>query len=216
MKVTQAEFARLCGVNKSTVTRWIQNGRIERDAHGLIDPEAAAEMRAATESPMPHHQARKDQLDEMRASGAFSGPGEYHGTAQAGIAQHGATVAATDGVIASAARQSSQTTEPMPAMEKLGQALKLETYKLQKAKAERENMALDKESGALVERAEVDYVLADFGNSLRGLLEGLPDRMTHECLRIRDAAEMHKHLADTMADILTEMADLMKRKMETA
>jgi len=85
---------------------------------------------------------------------------------------------------------------------------------LQKAKAETANMELDKLAGALVERAEVDFVLADFGNTLRGLLEGLPDRITHECMRIRDAADMHKYLADTFADTLTEMAEHMRRKME--
>ena len=66
-RVTQAEFARITGVNRSTVHRWIQNGRIEVDAQGLIDPGAAARMRDATESPLPHHQARKAQFDEARA-----------------------------------------------------------------------------------------------------------------------------------------------------
>jgi len=183
-RVTQAEFARMAGVNRSTVHRWLQNGRIEADAHGLIDPDAAARMRDATESPLPHHQARKAQFDEQRETG--------NGKRETEPPQP----------------------EPMPAMEKLGAALKLETYKLQKAKAETANMELDKLAGALVERAEVDFVLADFGNTLRGLLEGLPDRISHECMRIRDAADMHKYLADTFADTLTEMAEHMKRKME--
>jgi len=193
-RVTQAEFARMAGVNRSTVHRWLQNGRIEADAHGLIDPDAAARMRDATESHMPHHQARKAQFDEARE----------------GIGQGGAEKTQQAGQEA----QQPATPDPMPAMEKLGAALKLETYKLQKAKAETANMELDKLAGALVERAEVDFVLADFGNTLRGLLEGLPDRITHECMRIRDAADMHKYLADTFADTLTEMAEHMKRKME--
>lgn len=189
-RVTQAEFARITGVNRSTVHRWIQNGRIEVDAQGLIDPDAARVMREATESPMPHHQARKAQFDEARQ---YPGPGQGEKT------QQGATGGAT---------------EPMPAMEKLGAALKLETWKLQKAKAETANMELDKLAGALVERAEVDFVLHDFGQTLRALLESLPDRMAHECLRIRDAAALHKYLADTYADVLVEMSEHMKRKME--
>ena len=39
-RVTQAVFARITGVNRATVHRWIQNGRIEVDAQGLIDPDA--------------------------------------------------------------------------------------------------------------------------------------------------------------------------------
>ena len=102
-RVTQAEFARLAGVNRSTVHRWIQNGRIEADAHGLIDPDAAARMRDATESPMPHHQARKAQFDEARE----------------GIGQGGAEKTQQAGQEA----QQPATPEPMPAMEKLGAAL---------------------------------------------------------------------------------------------
>ena len=65
-RVTQAEFARLAGVNRSTVTRWLQNGRIQADPSRLIDPDAALKMRAATESPLPHHQARKEQWKILR------------------------------------------------------------------------------------------------------------------------------------------------------
>ena len=68
-RVTQAEFARICGVNRSTVHRWIENGRIETDAQGLIDPEAATRMKEATSSPLPHHEARKAQFDAQRAAG---------------------------------------------------------------------------------------------------------------------------------------------------
>jgi ethanolamine utilization microcompartment shell protein EutS len=76
-------------------------------------------------------------------------------------------------------------------------------------------MELDKLAGSLVERAEVDYVLADFGLSLRGLLEGLPDRLSGALAAHRgDVNAIHKALDDTAHDLLTEMSELMKRKME--
>lgn len=65
--VTQAEFARIANVNRSTVTRWIKSGRIQAASNGLIDPSAATDMRQATESPLPQHQARKDQIEEQKA-----------------------------------------------------------------------------------------------------------------------------------------------------
>lgn len=199
--VTQAEFARLAGVNRSTVTRWLQNGRIKAEPNGLIDPEAAAAMRDATESPMPHHQARKAQFDEVRgpqsAQAAFSAPGEYPSATQADPAQRSATAPAT---------------EAMPAADKIGVALKLETYKLQKAKAEQANLELDRAAGALVERTEVEAVLADIGAQHRVLMESLPIRL----------AELHKgdarlvQLIEGVAlDLSHEYADHMKRKMET-
>ena len=191
-RVTQAEFARICSVNRSTVHRWIENGRIETDAQGLIDPEAAARMKEATASPLPHHEARKAQFDAQRAAGMVS-PSQTQ--------QNPANEAALQAETTSATQ--------------IGTALKLETYKLQKAKAELANLELDKAAGALVERAEVDYVLADFGNTLRGLLEGMPDRLAPAIAAHRgDVNAIHAELEGITGDLLAQIADHMKRKME--
>lgn len=187
-RLTQSEFARLRGVNRSTVHRWLANGRIQADERGMIDPAAAALSLDATESPLPHHQARKAQFDEARAG---------HGINQAEKTQHGPAA----------------PHEPVPAIEKIGAALKLETYKLQKAKAERENMELDKLAGALVERAEVELVLADFGATLRGLLENLPTRL--HAVHQGDHQKITE-IECVAADLLNEIVDHMHRKMETA
>jgi len=67
-RVNAAEFSRIADVNKSTVTRWLQNGRITKGADGLIDVEEALAMRERTESPEPHHQAQKEQIEEAKAA----------------------------------------------------------------------------------------------------------------------------------------------------
>ena len=202
--VTQAEFARIAGVNRSTVSRWIQNGRIQADAQGLIDPVAAQRMRDATESPEPHHQARKAQFDDARSGQASSNT---------------ATPPATgpqDGPNGPTARfNAAQGAEPMPQAEKLGIALKLETYKLQKSKAETAAVELDKLIGTLVDRAEVDFVLADFGNTFRALLENLPDRLAGQLAALRgDTNAMHQALEEALNQVLLDMAEHMKRKTE--
>lgn len=74
-RVHQAEFARLANVNRSTVNRWIQSGRIEVGPDGMIDVAQAMRQRTATESPEPRHQARKAQFDEQKAQPEAS-PGE--------------------------------------------------------------------------------------------------------------------------------------------
>ncbi len=200
--VTQAEFARICGVNRSTVTRWIQNGRIGVDAHGLIDPVEAARMREATESPAAHHQARKAQFDEQRAAAPGVAPGATGATGPA-AGQNGPQARFSEPVGG----------EPMPQAEKLGIALKLETYKLQKAKAETANLELDKLAGVLAERAEFDFVLADFGNTLRGLLAGLPDRLAPAVAALRgDTAAIHHAIEQATHETLLQISDHMTRK----
>lgn len=94
---------------------------------------------------------------------------------------------------------------------KLASALKLETYKLQKAKAELANIELDKAAGALVERDAVDLVLADLGATIRSIIEQLPTRLyaVH--------AGDHQKIMDVEAvavAMLIEIGDVIMRKSE--
>lgn len=179
--LNQAAYARHANVHPSTVCRWLVNGRIAAEPNGLIDPEKADRMRQATESPLPHHQARKEQIEAAKAEAAEDRQAEDHS----------------------------------PGPEKLSAALKLETYKLQKAKAERAAMEFDQLAGALVERGDVDYLLADFGNTLRTALEGLPDRLAPALAAHRgDVALIQRELDANMTQVLTEIADHIQRKLE--
>lgn len=191
--VKPSEFARICGVNRSTVTRWIQNGRIALAENGLIDSEQAALMREETESPMPHHQARKAQFEEARAA---KGKPESKQIDPGAIAKETADQ-----------KQQSESAN-------VSTALKLETWRLQKAKAEMAALEVDKMAGMLIERSEVDFVLTEFGSTLRGLLEGLPDRMAGQLAAHRgDATKIHKDLEDAAFDLLSEISQLMQRKI---
>lgn len=182
IRLSQNAYARRIGVNPGTVNRWIKQGRISLGDDRLIDPELADRERAATESPMPHHQARKAQWEAEWAR-------------KAAVSQAHA--------------------EPIPQLEKLGAALKLETYKLQKAKAEQANLELDRAAGLLVERAEIDRALADFGATLRNLLEALPHRLAPELSALRgDTAAAHRILEASVADVLQELAAHIQRKMD--
>jgi len=76
-------------------------------------------------------------------------------------------------------------------------------------------MELDKLAGALVERAEVDFVLADLANTLRAQLENLPGRLSGPLAALRsDANLIHTALDDALRDVLLDMAAAMKQKME--
>jgi hypothetical protein len=196
-KLTQAEYARLIGVNRSTISRYVANGRITVDDNGLIDPQAANQQREATESPMPHHQARKAQFAEILQ------------------AQAAETPMASVAVAATSPQHGLPLDVDMPKASEVGAALKMQTYKLQKAKAELANIEVDKAAGALVERAEVDFVLADFGNTLRGLLENLPDRLSGPLAALRgDAAAIHKALEESIHELLGEFAARIQHKVK--
>ena len=191
-RVTQAEFARIAGVNRSTVTRWIRNGRITAGKDGRIDVDRALRERETTESPMPHHQARKAQFDERKAAApAGNGNGTGSGT--------GAPAPPTaDSPIGD-----------------ISAALKLETYRLQKAKAEKAALEADRLAGSLVEYADVEFVLDDLGQVLRALLESQADRLAGTLAGHRgDTNAIHATLEEAAHELLTEISGHMARRME--
>lgn len=183
-KVTQAEFARLCGVGRQTVSGWIKNGRIRADADGMIDPDVAQRMRLATESPLPHHQARKAQFDERRAKREGISPGA----------------------------DSDDSGDP-DELESLGRDLKAETLRLQRHKTELAALEIDQIAGALVDRTDVDFVLADLGSIVRNLLEALPDRLAGELAALGgDMGAIHAALEDAARDVLVALSEALERR----
>lgn len=189
--VTRSEFARLCNVNRATVTRWVQSGRIQSAPDGRIDAEAAVRMREATESPLPQHQARKAQLDEAKQAQTWGESGDDDSSAD--------------------------DLAGMPALEKLGAAYKLETYRLQKAKAETANVELERLKGSLIAREVVEYVLMDVGATLVSMTESRADYLAGDILTLgQDFAAIHKRLSDDLRDLCVAISDHMQRRMERA
>jgi phage terminase Nu1 subunit (DNA packaging protein) len=144
--------------------------------------------RAASESQLPHHQARKAQIDAAKAAKAAK---------------------------ASRAKPADPQ-ESLGGIEKLGTAHRVESYKLQKAKAEMANIELDKLAGTLVERAEVERVLIDFGLTLNRILLSMPQRIAAAVAQHGgDVAAVQTELETAAAESLEQIASHMQRKMET-
>lgn len=68
--------------------------------------------------------------------------------------------------------------------------------------------------GTLVEKEAVDFVLNDFGATLCGLLENLPDRLAPQLFPLETLEETHAALGEAVEDLQREMAETMKRRME--
>lgn len=198
-RITQADFARLCGVNRSTVSRWLKAGRIQSDADGRINPEAAQRLRAATESPLPHHQARKAQFDEARA-------GRDSGAAQASANEPPAEVAERS------------DDEPPPAGDSLAGInlrIKHATARKQDADAAKALLEVGRMAGTLVELEDVRFALDDITRAVRGEVEALPDRLAGEiAAKQGNVNAIHKVLEDAARDMLHAMSAHMQRRLE--
>lgn len=239
-KVTQAEFARHVKVNRSTVNRWIKAGRLSVDAAGLIDVGPAMAELAATESPLPHHQARKATFEmEKQAAGlaalaggaqaGFFDADEGEGAGDPENALEGLEWGATG---AQQGRNDGATGGPLGAVDVGGpeagpagatgsaagavsDRYKAAMAREREAKAELAAMEVDRLAGLLLDRAEVDYVLADLGNTLRQKLEGAEDVLTDAVAPLKgDVPAIRAAVSEVLREVLGDMAALMKRRME--
>lgn len=194
--VTRAEFARRKNVYRSTVTRWIESGRIKLNAEGNIDLESAEALLPKTASPMPHHMARSEQIAEQKAL-ALSEPDQ--GTAT------GATGRNSDGNDDATIDQD----------ERASLRLKLARVRREEADADTAAMRRDEQARLLVKRADADFVMADFGRTVGALLDRLPDQYTPEVLACRgDQHLIHTALTSAARDLRTEIAHHMRRRAE--
>ncbi|MBK1719200.1 hypothetical protein [Thiocystis violacea] len=197
-RLTRAQFARQERVARSTVTRWIQDGRITLGEDGLIDAEQGHAERLATESPLPKHQARKAVWDALK-EGDGTDP-----TADAATGLPAAQEPPPAGALSAASDNAA-----------LGSALKFETWRLQQAKADLANLDLDRAAGLLVERAEIDFILVDYGTVVRDQLESLPDRLAPDLAACRgEVGLIHKTLGDAARQILEAVGQHLQRRLD--
>lgn len=243
-RITRAEFARRSGVERAAVTRWIRQGRISPPGpDGKLDAEQAERERLLTESPLPHHQAAKayhaqraEQRRAERTAAASAANAAPQQPAPASAPQRAASdnpkpapsqappapASAAAGPTTSHSTDNLAGDSPTPTsalISKQGDisaALKLETWRLQKAKAEQANLAIDRDAGLLVERATVEYLLRDLGETIRAELTTFPDLHAPQLASARaDSAALHRQLAEAIHATLERLADAFQRRTET-
>jgi len=206
-RITRAEFARRAGVNKSTVTRWIENARITIGADGLLDEAEAHRQRAASESPAPHHQARKAQLELEKAPNP-TGPA----SATPQTAAERAARATTTATRPSDALDSEPGADPSgadaldlpPASDadavvrrtRYAQMLEREAVARMKAREDQEA------AGQLIRRSAVERAMTDATAVILNAAETLPDRVAPLLVNIDDQARIRALLRDEVEQFL--------------
>jgi hypothetical protein len=75
-------------------------------------------------------------------------------------------------------------------------------------------MEVDRQAGLLLDRQDVDFVLADLGNTLRVKLENVEDTLTERVLPLgNDAAAVRHVVRETLREVLEDISELMNRRM---
>ncbi len=74
-------------------------------------------------------------------------------------------------------------------------------------------LQVEQATGVLAPRDDFDFVLADLAETLRGLLEGLPDRLAPSLAAESDPLRIHAALRDAADALLNDLADQMARRV---
>lgn len=182
--MTPAEIAKHFGVDRSTVTRWLQRGRITANDDGLIDADLAARTVLSTQ-PLKSNLLARVATHEMNKT----------------LKKRGKTANSHDDL-------------SMLDPETVAMRYKAAMAREREAKAELAAMEVDRQAGLLLDRQDVDFVLADLGNTLRVKLENVEDTLTERVLPLgSDAAAVRHVVRETLREVLEDISELMHRRM---
>lgn len=200
--LTQAAFARLCKVNRSSVSRAVKRGRLVLTdgmvaVPALADPAASLEERAlslwlTSASADPHHQARLQQLQEAREKKAA-----LQQTAE-GVADPREDMHAP------------QSMESINLRIKRADAVKREN---EARKSEIERLAME---GEYLLKEAVDYALRDHTAVLRRELENLADRLAPVVHPLETAEEIHAAIGRAAEEVLKTLHHSMVQAKDAA
>jgi hypothetical protein len=191
-RITQAEFAKAQGWNRSTVTRLKQAGRLVMDGK-LVDPVASlvrirdtGGMRFDVAERHAEQRAQQDGQNATVVPSAGTGEGEGQGAAPIG--------------------------QPAPDLAVSGGERRADAQaRKESALADMAEMDVRQKRGELIPRDDVDAALRSFGASVRAKLDVLPDQLAPLVAPVADMDEIHALLAEHCRSILSAVADDMSR-----
>ncbi len=107
---------------------------------------------------------------------------------------------------------------PQPAadlsMEKARRVRAVAEARIKAAEAEIREMERDRTAGKLIDKEVVDFVLNDFGATLRSTMENFAGRMAPVVFPLTTLEETHAALDEAAERVLEEISDAMKRRTQ--
>lgn len=190
--VTRAEFARQMGVNRSTVTRWAEAGRLVVLADGRIDAEASRHRLAQTTG------GRDDVAARHAAGRAQIGP---QGATQ-GQGSHNHTPPLVD----------NPATAREPARSGIPETRADAQARKESAAADLLEIELQEKRRSLLPAAEAEAAFRAIGAAVRAALDVLPDQTAPLVAPVTDLDECHALLADACRNALAAVGAALERE----
>lgn len=185
---TQSQFADRLGMNKSSITRAKQAGRLVMTPEGMVDVQASLLAMAATEGTLPAHEANRERLAALReqAPVATEPP-----AARVGAPEPADKVAQSLTVI--------------------GHNTKLANMQRLQAMAEMARRENELAAGKVVDREEVRAALTTAVGIILGAAEPMPDDLTPVLVGVAEADKVRAILRDWLDEFLTRVSEALTK-----
>lgn len=200
---TRAAFARRLEMNKSTVTRLAQAGRIVVTEEGMVEVEKSLALIQQTKGTRDDVAARH-AAQRLAEGAAHHRQEENSPEALQPVATPPATPPATPG---QAAQQSIELNEA-------ARRKALAESRRVMALADKEEMERDRIAGNLIPREDVDAAMKFIGATIRSLMDVLPDQVAPLVAPVSDLAEVHQHLSDAARNVLISLGEAIRRQQD--
>lgn len=185
---TQAQFAERLGMNKSSITRAKQAGRLVMTPDGRVDVRASLLAMAATEGTLPAHEANRERLAELREQPPVA---TEPPAARAGVPEPTDKVAQSLTVI--------------------GHNTKLANMQRLQALAEMARRENELAAGKVVDREEVRAALTTAVGIILGAAEPMPDDLTPVLVGVAEADKVRAILRDWVDEFLTRVSEALTK-----
>ena len=208
----KTRFAERCGVNKATVTRWHQAGRLIVDDAGQVDIDASLHLLESTRG------ARWDVAERWRAYRAEQGLAEPDQPTGLPGALTSPQPRATPTTAAAKPAQPTATAQPPGAepdpsepdadldLDQIGRRTRIAQMLKEEAIARQKQREDDVLAGTLIRRADVRKDVTDATAIILGAWENLPDRVAPLLTDISDQARIRALLRDEIERLGHEVA----------
>lgn len=101
-----------------------------------------------------------------------------------------------------------------PAHDKIGSSYQAARAVKEKYAALSAKLDYEKNSGDLIPKVDVDFVLNDYGATLRSMMETLADRLAPIIHPLQTMEETHAALSEAADDVLREISETMRHRAE--
>jgi hypothetical protein len=193
----KTQFAQRCGVNRATVTRWHQAGRLVVDAEtGLVDIDASIRLLESTRG------SRWDVAERWRAYRA-----EQTKAARAPDAATRPTATASD---PTQPGDNSDNSDDGLDLDGIGRRTRIAQMLKEEAIARQKQREDELLAGSVIRRADVRRDLTDATAVILSAWDNLPDRVAPLLVDLSDQAHIRALLREEIERIGYEVADALK------